>query len=139
MKRTWKLIYYSILSSGPMISKKITNKLFQKGSHINNTFLKGGFYISKCQGKESLSYRIYHTVSHLSNIRLNFQLYLISSVCFLLHVATKSANSTFSLVRWWDVACSLFDTWPHILRGVLLKLLTFRISIIHRYRIQFHN
>ena len=43
----------------------------------------------------------------------------------------KSANSTFSFVRRWDVACSLFDTWPHMLRGVLSKLLTFRISIIH--------
>ena len=77
MKRNWKLIYYSILSSGPIISEKFTNKPFQKGSHINNTFLKGGFYIFKCQGKESYSYRIYHTVFHLSNIRLNFQLYLI--------------------------------------------------------------
>ena len=82
MKRNWKLIYYSILSSGPIISKTFTNKPFQKGSHINNTFLKGGFYISKCQGKESLSYRIYHTASHLSNIRLNFQSYLISYVSF---------------------------------------------------------
>ena len=82
MKHNWKFIYYSILSSGPIISKIFTNKPFQKGSHINNTFLKGGFYISKCQGKESLGYRIYHTVSHLSNIRLNFQLYLISYVSF---------------------------------------------------------
>ena len=44
MKRNWKLIYYSILSSTTLIPKKITNKPFQKGSHINNTFLKGGFY-----------------------------------------------------------------------------------------------
>ena len=43
-----------------------------------------------------------------------------------------------SLVRWWDVACSLFDTWPHMLPGVLSKLLTFHISIIHCYRVQFH-
>ena len=47
----------------------------------------------------------------------------------VLHVAIKSANSKFSLFRWWGVACSLFDTWPHMLRGVLSKLLTFRISI----------
>ena len=47
--------------------------------------------------------------------------------------------STFSLVRWWDVACSLFDTWLQILRGVLPKLLTSRISIIHRYIIQIQN
>ena len=47
----------------------------------------------------------------------------------LLHVAIKSANSTFSLIRLWGVACSLFDTWPRMLRGVLSKLLTFRISI----------
>ena len=52
----------------------------------------------------------------------------------ILHVAIKSVNSTFSLVRWWDFACSLFDTWPHMLRGVLSKLRTFCISII-----QFHN
>ena len=57
----------------------------------------------------------------------------------LLNVAIKSANSTFSLVRRLDIACSLFDTCPHMLRGVLSKLLTFRISIIHHYRIQFHN
>ena len=46
----------------------------------------------------------------------------------LLQVAIKSANSTFSCVRWRDVACTLFDTWPHMLRGVLSKLLTFCIS-----------
>ena len=43
----------------------------------------------------------------------------------------------FSLVRWWDVACTLFDAWLHMLRGVLSKLLRSCISIIHRYRIHF--
>ena len=52
MKCNWKLIYYSILSSRPIISKKFTNKPFQKGSHINNTFLKGGFYFSNAKEKK---------------------------------------------------------------------------------------
>ena len=43
----------------------------------------------------------------------------------------------FSLVRWWDVACTLFDAWLHMLRRVLSKLLRSCISIIHRYRIHF--
>ena len=48
----------------------------------------------------------------------------------------------FSLDRWWDVACTLFDAWlhcaeMHMLRGVLSKLLRSCISIIHRYRIHF--
>ena len=34
-----------------------------------------------------------------------------------------------------DVTCTLFDTWLHMLRGVLSKLLPFRILIIHSYRI----
>ena len=43
------------------------------------------------------------------------------------------------LVKWWGVACTSFDTWSHTLRGVLSKLLTLRISIIHRDRMQIHN
>ena len=98
MKRNWKLIYYSILSSWPIISKKITNKPFQKGSHINNTFLKGGYYCFKCQGKESLSHRIYHTVSHLSDIRLNFDLYLTSYVSFYLVGGSLIARELFNYI-----------------------------------------
>ena len=97
MKRNCKLIYYSILSSRPIISKTFTNKPFQKGSHINNTFLKGGFYFFKCQGKESLSYQIYHTVSHLSDIRLNFQLYLTSHLSFYQLCGSLITKRTFQL------------------------------------------
>ena len=43
--------YYSILSGRPIISQQFTNKPFQKGSHINNTFLKGGFYFFKVRLK----------------------------------------------------------------------------------------
>ena len=43
----------------------------------------------------------------------------------------------FSLVRWWDVACTFFYAWLHMLRGVLSKLLRSSISIIHRYSIHF--
>ena len=41
----------------------------------------------------------------------------------VLYVAIKFANLTFSLVRRWDITCTSFDTWLHILRGVLSKLL----------------
>ena len=35
----------------------------------------------------------------------------------LLHVAIKSANSTFSCVRWQDVACRWFEIWQHFIEG----------------------
>ena len=47
--------------------------------------------------KESLSYRIFHTVSHLSDIRLNFQLYLTSYVSFYLVCGSLIAKGTFQL------------------------------------------
>ena len=56
----------------------------------------------------------------------------------LLHVVIKLANSMFSLVRWWDLTCTLIDTWLHLLwgPGVISKLLTFHISIIHPYKLR---
>ena len=43
----------------------------------------------------------------------------------LLRFAIKSVNSTFGPFIWWD-ACTSFDTWLHLLRGILSKLLTLR-------------
>ena len=48
----------------------------------------------------------------------------------LLYVAIELANSTFSIVRWSNVVCTSLDTWLYLVWGVLLKLLTFRMSII---------
>ena len=59
----------------------------------------------------------------------------VSRYIVILHVAIKFVNSTFRLVRWRDVAGASFDTLLNLLREVLSKLTTLRISIIYHYRI----
>ena len=80
------------------------------------------------------------TVAVHSYVHLPTTLYWCDSFLYflqevgLLHVGIKSANSTFSLVRWWDITCSLSEPDCTCCKGVLSKLLTFHVLIIHRYR-----
>ena len=54
----------------------------------------------------------------------------------LLHIVIKLANSMFSLVRWWDVAPTSFDTWLHHCEGFYQNYLHFvcRLFIITEYK-----
>ena len=55
--------------------------------------------------------------------------------CCLLLFAIKFANASLSIVRWWDIVCIPFLICLTLLQGVQSRLLTFRLSIIHLYRI----
>ena len=100
MKRNWKLIDYSILSSRPIISNKFTNKPFQKGNHINNTFLKGGF---KCQGKKSqLQNLSYHLWLKWYQIQYKFPIIFHIICIFLSTLWFLDCKRNFSITFWFD-------------------------------------